>query len=116
MNRRWKIFIAIAVVGLAGFLVWAFRSSATPPLTIHFTGYRTNITTDMPGDVILHKESVLAVFGVTNHSTHPMSVGSLAQNGFGGRTNREMGRWLDSTNYDLTLGPLFLQLPPGHRA
>jgi len=107
MSRRWKIGIALAVVGLAGFLVWAILSPATPPLTIRFVGYKTNhafrLTEDQPG----RDGSVFAVFAVTNQTgrTFVTHVTCLS------RTNGvEVGQaviWFGSLSFDSVLGADF---------
>ena len=42
MKRRWKVGIASAVVGVAGFIVWAFLSDPNRGVAIIFLGYETN--------------------------------------------------------------------------
>src|SRR5881394_1382193 len=42
MERRWKVGIALAIVGLAAFLVWAFRSDPNRGVAICLLGYETN--------------------------------------------------------------------------
>jgi len=68
MKRRWKILIALVVVGLAGFLVWAFNSPSTALLSVRFVGYVTNKTSGDVGTLEFRNDSVLAIFGVTNHT------------------------------------------------
>jgi len=69
MKRRWKFGIVLAVVGLAGFLVWAFLSPATPPLTIRFLPYEPYHTSAIKGRPPYSNGVVTAVFVVSN-TTH----------------------------------------------
>ena len=42
MSRRWKVIFALGVVGLGGFLVWAFLSEPHHDVALRFMGYKTN--------------------------------------------------------------------------
>ena len=113
MKRRWKVGIALAVVGIGGFLVWAFLSPATPPLTIRFLGYLTNGAPFLDQAFSPGTDSVLVVFAATNHSTHTMNVGALTLVELQGRIWDQGGGWLDTTNLGPGMGWRFTELEPG---
>lgn len=116
MKRRWKVMIALAVVGLAGFLVWAFLSPATPALTVRFCGYTTNyafrvIEAEPPKD-----GSVFAIFAVTNHSGRVMEM--LASQ-FAHSSVSETGSpvtWIATTNSSFITGATSIAFRPGEGA
>jgi hypothetical protein len=61
MKRRWKVLFALGGVGLAGFLIWAFRSDPNRGVAIRFMGYETSV----PG---LRMADKTARFCLTNGS------------------------------------------------
>ena len=113
MKRRWKVGMALAVVGLAGFLIWAFRSPPTPPLTIRFAGYLTNGTPSFERALPPGAGYVFAVFAVTNHSAHNVTVGATALVEFNGHIMNKAGQWLNKTNYTPGRGSHYNQLNSG---
>jgi hypothetical protein len=74
MKRRWKVCIALVVVGLAGFLVWAFLSPATPPVTVHFLPYELFHTSAIKGRPPYTNGVVTAVFVVSNTTPRVLSA------------------------------------------
>ena len=68
MSRRWKVGIVLGVLGIAAFLVWAFRSNPVRGVQIQFLGYQNNGMMDhiFPPDLI--SGQVTAQLCLTNGS------------------------------------------------
>jgi hypothetical protein len=72
MKRRWKVGVALAVVGIAALLACALLSPAKPPLGIGFYGYVTNDASRPIAELPPPDGTIFAVFVVTNQTRHTL--------------------------------------------
>jgi len=76
MKRRWKVGIAFAVVGLAGFLVWAFLSDPNHGVAIRFMGYETNRIQSDRHWMTTNTSGIEARFCLTNGNQGAINCGA----------------------------------------
>ena len=95
MSRRWKFVIALVVVGLTGFLAWAFLSDPNRGVAIRFLGYETNRfgRREPVGSI---PTNALARFCFTNGSHRAISYYALDRSPmFLAETKARGGAWLE---------------------
>ena len=68
MKRRWKVGMALAVVGLTGFFVWVFQSPPSTGVAIRFLGYETNRSASPRHWIPTNSSGIEARFCLTNGS------------------------------------------------
>jgi len=68
MNRSWTVGIALGVLGIVAFLVWAVRSNPLHGIELRFLGYQTNRTDRVAPLVPYPAPEIYARFSLTNGS------------------------------------------------
>jgi len=116
MSRRWKVVFALAVVGLAGFLVWALLSPATPPLSIGFYGYVTNDASRPIAELPPPDGSIFAVFVVTNQTRHTLRAEARLSTRHEGTSVVPLTEWLQRGPDHGILAEDYATLKPGQSA
>ena len=97
MKRRWKVGLALAVVGLAGFLVWAFLSDPNRGVAIRFLSYETNGFKDVAVFGGPHSNWITAHFCLTNGSRRTLVYESYDAGPVSWVATKTNGGWSDES-------------------
>jgi hypothetical protein len=97
MKRRWQVGIVLALVGIAAFLVWAFRSDPTRGVAIRFLGYETNEFKDVAVFGGPHSNWITAHFCLTNGSRRTLVYESYDDGPISWVATKTNGGWSDES-------------------
>jgi len=101
MKRCWKIFIALVVVALAVFLVWAFLSPAMPPVTVRFLPYEASQRAFIEGGIRPSNGTAVAVFVVSNTTERVLTAHTYCFYRFNGAELKLFGYYRPPSTTDV---------------